>query len=85
MSDELSFTVTTDWDDEARVWYVSHSNVPGLSGEAPTEAAMEELLHQRVPELLRLNMPHLFAREAPRHVAFEFLTRRHRDLDLACA
>ena len=83
--EQLTFTVTYEWDEEAHVWYVSDSNVPGLSGEAPTEAAMEKLLDERIPELLRLNMPELFRREAPRHVPFDLIKRRHRDLNLACA
>jgi hypothetical protein len=85
MMEQLAFTVTCEWDDEAHVWYVSDSNIPGLSGEAPTEAALDKLLDERIPELLRLNMPELFRREAPRQVPFDLLKRSHRHLELACA
>lgn len=76
-------TVTCEWDDEASVLHVSDSNVPGLTGEAPDESSMYQLLEVRIPELLRLNAPELFQREARRHVPFDLTI--HRDLDLACA
>ncbi|MGO9684709.1 MAG: DUF1902 domain-containing protein [Beijerinckiaceae bacterium] len=40
----VEFTVTCEWDNEATVWYVSESNVPGLTAEAPTQESMEKLL-----------------------------------------
>ena len=52
-------TVFCEWDDEASVLYVSDSNVPGLTGEAPDESSMSRLLEARIPELLRLNAPEL--------------------------
>jgi Domain of unknown function (DUF1902) len=79
------FTVTCEWDNETSLWYVSESNVPGLTAEAPTAESMEKLLDARIPELLRLNRPELFSHESPRHVPFDLLTRRHRELKLACA
>ena len=51
MNDEIRI----DWDDEAKVWYVQESNVPGLVGEAPTLETMMALLKVRVPELLEEN------------------------------
>jgi hypothetical protein len=81
----VEFKVTCEWDDEAAVWYVCDSNVPGLSAEAGTVEAMEAILHERIPELVRLNMPELVGREAPRRIPFDLFTRRHQDLMLACA
>ncbi|MGO9036931.1 MAG: DUF1902 domain-containing protein [Steroidobacteraceae bacterium] len=81
----VEFTVTCEWDNEATVWYVSESNVPGLTAEAPTQESMEKLLDVRIPELLRLNRPDLFSRDGPRHVPFDLHTRRQRELNLACA
>ena len=52
-----TFTVYCEWDPEAKVWYVSDSNVPGLVAEAPNPEAMTALLERRVPELLELNCP----------------------------
>jgi hypothetical protein len=48
-------TIHCCWDDEAKVWYVADSDVPGLSGEAATVEEMSALLKDRIPELLALN------------------------------
>ncbi|HEX5419409.1 MAG TPA: DUF1902 domain-containing protein [Gammaproteobacteria bacterium] len=50
-----TYTVTCQWDDEARVWYVAESDVPGLATGADT---LDELVHKleiMIPELLELN------------------------------
>ncbi len=87
MEDELEvkFKICCTWDNEAAVWYVSESNVPGLSGESATVEAMIELLKRRIPELMRLNMPELFTREAPKHIPFDLITKRRQELTLACS
>jgi hypothetical protein len=77
--------VTCEWDDEVSLWYVADSNVPGLSGEAPDMASMNALLSERIPELLRLNMPHLVTEaptEEPLHIPYELYTRQRQDLIL---
>jgi len=51
----MHYEISVEWDDEAGVWYVEHSNVPGLAGEAATLEAMVALLHVRVPEMLEEN------------------------------
>lgn len=48
-----------EWDEEAGVWYVQHSDVPGLVAEAPTEEALKAILSERIPEMLELNRPDL--------------------------
>jgi predicted RNase H-like HicB family nuclease len=66
------YTVTCHWDEEARVWYVAETDVPGLATEAETVEAMEQKLLTMVPELLTLN-------ESPgptQSVAFEIITRK---------
>jgi hypothetical protein len=85
MMKKVEFHVCCMWDDEASLWYVHESNVPGLSAEAPTVEAMEALLDERIPELLRLNRPELFKTEAALEVPFDLVARRHRDLKLAHA
>ncbi len=47
--------IRCEWDDEARVWYVAESDVPGLAVEAETSEAMLRKLEAVVPELLALN------------------------------
>jgi len=53
----VSYTITCRWDDEAGVWYVEESDVPGLATEAPTLDEMERKLLTMIPELLELNEP----------------------------
>ena len=48
-------------DDEAGVWYVSGTDVPGLAAEAPTERDLVIKIRKLVPTLYDLNQ-HLFGR-----------------------
>lgn len=47
--------VHCEWDDEAKVWYVAHSTVPGLATEAAEPGELLEKLRVLIPELLELN------------------------------
>jgi hypothetical protein len=49
------YTVECAWDAEARVWYVSETDVPGLATESATVEAMARTLRSLIPELLALN------------------------------
>jgi hypothetical protein len=51
-----AYTVKCAWDAEARVWYVSETNVPGLATESATVEAMARKLRELIPELLALNV-----------------------------
>lgn len=51
------------WDDDAKVWYVQETDVPGLATEAPTLDALRE----KVPALIR----DLLADDADRPEAIE--------------
>lgn len=66
------YTVICHWDDEACVWYVAESDVPGLATEAATFEELESKLRVMVPELLALNTP---ASERE-HVPFDLITRK---------
>jgi predicted RNase H-like HicB family nuclease len=68
------YTVTCLWDDEARVWYVAESDVPGLVTEADTIEEMERKLLDMIPELLELNGA-LPPQRQP--VPFELIARKH--------
>ena len=81
----VEFKVTCAWDDEASVYYVAESNVPGLSAESETVEGIQAILRDRIPELVRLNMPELMVHGAPNRVPFDLVTRRHQDLMLDCA
>ena len=66
-----TYTVTCHWDDEARVWYVAETDVPGLVTEASTLEHLEQKLLVMIPELLELNEPG-FAAPVP----FELIARK---------
>lgn len=51
------FTVRCQWDPEAEVWYVSESDVIGLSAEGRTLEVLFQRLLVIVPELVELNHP----------------------------
>ncbi len=63
--------IRAEWDDEARVWVVVDSDVPGLATEADTLEALIDKLKAMVPELLEANHVNLGG-----EVPFELLTRR---------
>ncbi len=50
-----TYTVTAEWDGEARVWVATSDDVPGLATEADTFEALAEKLRAMVPELLAAN------------------------------
>ena len=50
-----AYRATLSRDDEAGVWYVSDTNVPGLATEAQTPPQLLAKLRHLVPELLQLN------------------------------
>lgn len=47
--------VDATWDDEARVFVATSSDVPGLVTEADTWEALQQKLAVLIPELLELN------------------------------
>lgn len=55
MDDTIKLQVHLDYDDEAKVWYVAKSDIPGLSMEAPTATALVERIIKCAPELMELN------------------------------
>ena len=70
---QAGFDVHAEWDEEARVWYVARSDVPGLSAEAATTEALLDKLRILVPELLELNR-HLLKREVGADVSIHLTT-----------
>ena len=51
----LELKIHAAWDDEANVWYVQDSDVPGLATEAATLEALLQKLKVMIPELIELN------------------------------
>jgi hypothetical protein len=67
------YTVTCHWDDEAQVWFVADTDVPGLATEAATVEELERKLLVMVPELLGLNG----SAQSHQSVPFELIARKH--------
>ena len=49
------YFVRADWDDEAKCWYVSDTNVPGLCAEGDTLESFQKEVFELVPTLIELN------------------------------
>ncbi len=79
----INFKVNCAWDDEAGVWYIAESNVPGLAVEAPNEEAMIEEILAAIPELLMAN--NVIEQPAEKDVPLELLWQRSQMLNLGCA
>lgn len=80
----LTVNVYCEWDEEARVWYVAHSDVPGLTAEAATPEAMNRLLEVRVPELMELNRPDICGEHA-KSAHLDLVIQAKQRLRLECA
>ncbi len=48
-------TISSTWDSEAKVWFATSEDVPGLVLESETLDGIVEEARRLVPELLRLN------------------------------
>jgi predicted RNase H-like HicB family nuclease len=68
-----TYTVACLWDDEAGMWYVAETDVPGLATEAATVEEMEQKLLRMIPELVELND----SRQPRQQVPFELIARKH--------
>lgn len=72
-------TVYARWDDEAGVWVVIGSTVPGLVTEAPTMEVLIQKLERMVPELLEENgvLPPGEERGVPWHLLSDYRAVTH--------
>lgn len=55
MSDQIELQVHLAFDEEANVWYVAKSDVPGLSLEADTPQELIQRVMDCAPEMIELN------------------------------
>jgi predicted RNase H-like HicB family nuclease len=44
--------VRAAWDDEAKVWYVEESDIPGLATESETLEGLRQRIRDIIPDLL---------------------------------
>jgi len=57
------WTVHASYDDDARVWYVLNSDIPGLATDAPTIEKLRHRVGEVLPELLEFNSGSIVERE----------------------
>ena len=69
-------------DDEAEVWYVSDTDVPGLVAEAASERDLVRKIRELVPELYELNR-HLFDEPALEAIPLRMTSSRLEKIRLA--
>lgn len=69
------FKVIACYDDEAGVWFIQETDVPGLTAEAKTVEEMMQKLDVRIPEMLELNH-HLLNKEIIDKAPYELVTHQ---------
>lgn len=65
------------YDEEAQVWFVNDSDVPGLNAEAESQEELRLKLLAMIPELLELNYPH------PHEVSLDLLIQSEQRLEIS--
>jgi len=70
-----SIIVRAEWDDEARVWVASSSDIAGLSIEAATIEALEPKVLAAIEDLLELNGEAFDLAEIPVHFMAQLVAR----------
>jgi hypothetical protein len=71
----VSIIVRAAWDDEARVWVATSTDIDGLAVEADTMELLEPKVLSAISDLLELNGISSDLREIPVHIMSEHLTR----------
>lgn len=56
MPEKIELKVHLAFDDEAQVWYIAESDIPGLSLEGATPADLVNRIQEAAPELIELNI-----------------------------
>jgi hypothetical protein len=73
--DRLTIIVRADWDDEAKVWVATSSDVQGLAIEADTLEQLAERVTGAVADLIELNGFESSLPEIPIQITANQLTR----------
>lgn len=72
---QASIIVRADWDDEARVWVATSSDVAGLAIEAETLETLEPKVIAALEDLLDLNGGDFDGPDIPVHIVTQQLSR----------
>ena len=70
-----SLIVRADWDDEAKVWVASSTEIDGLAVEADTLERLGEKVEAAVLDLIELNGVEVPDGDVPVHIMAERLVR----------
>lgn len=65
------YTVKAIWDEEAKVYAVVESDVPGLATEAESIEALQDKLKVLIPELIELNKHEVVQDQIPYQLCTE--------------
>lgn len=71
----VSIIVRATWDDEAKVWVATSSDIDGLAVEAETMELLEPKILEAISDLLELNGASSDLQEIPVHIMSEHLAR----------
>jgi hypothetical protein len=71
--------VRAAWDEEAQVWYVEESDIPGLATEADSLEALRERLRVIIPDLLSDRA------DAPQELEVDLIAYAHDRMTLSAA
>ncbi len=78
------FQVIVMWDQDAGVYYVAETNVPGLNAEAETLDGLVEELRVLIPELIALNGAIEERDDDGIDVPWELVSRHQEKIRAAC-
>lgn len=71
----ISIVVKAQWDDDAKVWVASSSDIQGLAVEAATQEKLQEKVIAAINDLIECNGFESDLSEIPVHIMSESLSR----------
>lgn len=77
------FMVRAIWDDEANVWSVDESDIPGLCAWATSIPELRRKVAELAPELIELNA-HLLHNGDPRKVPISLIAHTEQSIRAGC-
>ncbi|MFC7049647.1 DUF1902 domain-containing protein [Emcibacter nanhaiensis] len=78
------YIVKAIWDEEAKVWSVDETDVPGLAACAPTPSDLVEILMDLIPQLVELNDGCIEHSKDHQSVPFELFAQYDGNFEAVC-